>query len=115
MSPGLYPFSSLTILSQLFTGNLDGHMAPCFLCGPVVKIAERKSVKRYTFHNESLSPKGARGTFLITTLCAEAAGTWHGATSHLETAAARPYVCVQPQICLLPTQQKCHLLTSLVE
>lgn len=115
ISPGLYPFSSLTIQSQLFPGNLDSHVAPCLLCGPVVKIAERKSVKRYMFHNEGLSPEGARGTFLITTLCREAAGTWHGATSHLETAAARPYVRVQPQICLLPTQQTRHLLTSLVE
>lgn len=116
MSPGLYPFSSLTILYQLFPGNLDGHVASCLLCGPVVKIPERKSVKCYMFHNERLSPEGARGTFLITALCREAAGTWHGATSHLETAAARPYVRVPSQICLLPTtQQTCHLLTSLVE
>lgn len=82
----------------------------------MVKIAERKPVKCYMFHNERLSPEGARGTFLITTLCGEAAGTWHGATSHLETAAARPYARVQSQICLLPTtQQTCHLLTALVE
>lgn len=52
MSPGVYPFSLLTIQSQLFPGNLDGHVAPCLLCGPVVKIAERLSVKRYIFHNE---------------------------------------------------------------
>lgn len=69
-------------------------------------------------HDDRLSPEEARGTFLITTLCGEATGTWHGATSHLETAAACLATCasavtdlpVPPQLsaqsscttCLLP-------------
>lgn len=44
-------------------------------------------------HDDRLSPEEARGTFLITTLCGEATGTWHGATSHLETAAACLATC----------------------
>lgn len=58
-------------------------------------------MKCRTLHNERLFPERARGTFLITTLCKEATGTWHGATSHLETAAAWPHVHMQTQTCLL--------------
>lgn len=87
-------------------------------CVGMWRIAERTSVKCHMLHDDRLSPEEARGTFLITTLCGEATGTWHGATSHLETAAACLATCasavtdlpVPPQLsaqsscttCLLP-------------
>lgn len=58
-------------------------------------------MKCHMLHNDRLFPEGAHGIVFITTLCGEATGTWHGATSHLETAAAQPHVHGQSQICLL--------------
>lgn len=70
---------------------------------------------------DSLQKRHVGPSSLLHSVEREATGTWHGATSHLETAAAWPHVQIQSQICLCAppspsphAQQIHHLLTSLV-